>query len=126
MLQKLFKYLFWSGYVAVLITSLVRIPGNINRVELGVGNIKVHLDQLLHFCVYFLICIYYFAGKWRGLTLFNTNALRKFIIVTVLLASVTEVVQLWIPVRTFNPMDWMANISGVILGLGVGRILNLT
>jgi VanZ family protein len=41
----------------------------------------------------------------------------KFILITLLLAIVTELIQLWIPKRTFNIYDWVANVSGVIVGV---------
>jgi VanZ family protein len=117
MLQKLYRTVFWSGYTAVLITSLITISGNINRVKVGYGNATIRLDHLLHLVVYFLICIYYLAGLRKGLALFLNNALLKFIIVILLLATATEVVQLWVPARTFNPVDWLSNVAGIVLGL---------
>jgi VanZ family protein len=38
-------------------------------------------------------------------------------IAVTLLATVTEVIQLWVPARSFNPLDWVANMSGLVLGL---------
>ena len=119
MLQKLFRAIFWFGYAAVLITSLLSIPGNLNRVKMGFGIATIRLDHLLHLIVYFLICIYYLAGLRKGLALFVNNALLKFITVILLLATVTEVVQLWVPYRTFNPLDWLSNVTGIVLGMGV-------
>jgi VanZ family protein len=49
--------------------------------------------------------------------LFENHAFRKFIIVTVLLATVTEIVQIWVPSRSFNVMDWVANVAGIMLGV---------
>jgi VanZ family protein len=38
-------------------------------------------------------------------------------------STVTEVVQLWVPARAFNPLDWLSNVAGVILGVGVIRLI---
>jgi VanZ family protein len=111
-LQKLYKYIFWFGYLAVLITSLIRVPGDLNRTELAVGVLKIQLDKLLHLVVYSLIVIYFLARQWKGLVLFRKNALLKFIIVILLLSTLTEVVQLWVPTRNFNPLDWLSNVAG--------------
>lgn len=41
-----------------------------------------------------------------------------------LLATVTEGVQLWVPARTFNVFDWVANMAGIGIGLLVIRMMN--
>jgi VanZ family protein len=46
----------------------------------------------------------------------------KFIIFILSLATVTELVQLWVPQRTFNIYDWVANVVGLIVGMGVIRM----
>jgi hypothetical protein len=38
-------------------------------------------------------------------------------------STITEVVQLWVPARAFNPLDWLSNVAGVILRVGVKRLL---
>jgi VanZ family protein len=57
------------------------------------------------------------TGQWKGLKLFNKNSLKKFILLILLLATTTEVIQLWIPERIFNLWDWVGNISGMMIGL---------
>jgi VanZ family protein len=120
--QKFYRTTFWFGYTAVLVTSLIPITGNLTRVKVNLIAFEIHLDHLLHLSAYFLICMYYLAGQWKGLSLFNTNSLRKFLVVTVVLATVTEVVQLWVPARAFNVMDWVANVAGIVLGVVVIKI----
>jgi len=44
--------------------------------------------------------------------------------IMILLATATEFVQLWVPGRAFNIMDWVANVAGLglgTLGIGLGR-----
>ncbi len=83
----------------------------------------IRLDHLLHLLVYFLICMYFYVGQRNGLILFRNHALTKFLILIFILATITEVVQLWVPSRSFNPMDWVSNVSGIILGLLVMNLL---
>jgi VanZ family protein len=120
--QRLYKYIFWTGYLAVLVATFLPIAGNIDKIRLGRGVFKIRLDYFLHFFVYFLICAYYLAGQLKGLKLFNSKSLIKFILVILLLASVTEVVQLWVPERTFNMFDLLSNMVGVGIGMGVVRM----
>jgi VanZ family protein len=122
LIKILYKLFFWSGCLAVLTTAFIPIAGNLNKIRLGRGFFEIRLDHLLHLTVYFLICMYYLAGQWKGLKLFNTKALCKFIVVMVLLATISEVVQLWVPARTFNVMDWVANMAGILLGVLIIRI----
>jgi VanZ family protein len=119
MVQKLYRYIFWTGYFAVLITSLLPVTGTLDKTRLGRGFCEIRLDHILHFFVYFLICMYYLFGQWDKLKLFNINSLIKFILLIIILAAVSEIVQLWVPERTFSPVDLLANIVGIIIGMGV-------
>lgn len=115
--EKLYKLIFWIGYVAVLITALLTLPWDLDKIKVGTVHFNIRLDHLLHLLVYFLICMYFYLGQRYDLILFRYHALRKFLILVFILATVTEVVQLWVPYRSFNPLDWVSNVSGVILGL---------
>jgi VanZ family protein len=61
--------------------------------------------------------MYFLLGVCKGITLFKKNSLLKFIQLVLLLATVTEVVQLWVPERAFNPMDWISNVAGICVGI---------
>jgi len=117
--QKLYKSLFWTGYLAVLVFAFLPIAGDISKIKIGPPSFKMQLDQLLHFVVYFLICMYYLFGKRMGFQLFRSNPQLKFVLAILLLATVTEFVQIWVPERSFNVFDWVANVSGIVVGVGV-------
>lgn len=120
--QKLFRYIFWTSYLTVLITAFLPVTGSLDKIKLGPGSFQIRLDHLLHLTAYFLICMYYLIGQCKGLTLFNKDSLRKFIILMLLLGTVTEIIQLWIPSRAFNVFDLLANVSGLLIGLVVIRV----
>jgi VanZ family protein len=61
--------------------------------------------------------MYYFFGLIKGISLFAKNSLLKFVLLIFLLATVTEVIQIWVPERAFNPKDWIANVMGAGIGL---------
>jgi len=122
MLPKLYKTLFWLGYIAVLITSLLNINWHLNRVKVRMVAFELRLDHLLHLAVYFLICMYYLYGQWKGFKLFQKKAQLKFILAVFFLATVTEVLQIWVPERSFNVMDWVANVAGIFLGVVIIKI----
>ena len=103
----------------VMITTFLPVTGNLDKIKLGPESFHIRLDHLLHLTVYFLICMYFLFGQWKGISLFKTNSLVKFVMLILILATVTEVVQLWAPERTFNIMDWVANVCGAVTGLGI-------
>ncbi len=116
---RLYRFVFWAGYLAVLIVAFVPVAGELNRIKIGPEAFKIRLDFLLHFAAYFLICMYYLAGMKHGLSLFSSNPLKKFILLILFMAVITEVVQLWVPQRAFNVFDMIANLTGVTLGMVV-------
>jgi VanZ family protein len=116
---KLYRYVFWTGYIAVLITTFLPISFRVDMIRLGPEAFSLRSDHLLHFAVYLLICLFYLSGARYGLKLFNVNPLRKFMILILFLAIVTEIAQLWVPARAFNVFDGVANVTGALAGWGV-------
>jgi VanZ family protein len=121
--NKLYRSIFWTGYLAVLITTFIPVAGELNKISIGPESFHIRLDHLLHLLVYFLICMYYLLGICKGITLFRREPLLKFILLIVLLAIITEVVQLWIPDRAFNVFDMISNVAGLIAGMGVIKMV---
>lgn len=121
MLKKSYSLVFWIGYLLVFITALINVGGTYNDYNIRVGFFRIRLDHMLHFTVYLFICIYYFVGQLKGLYLFSSHPLRKFILLVFLLASVTEIIQLWAPGRSFSMLDMTSNLAG--LGTGIVIII---
>ena len=123
----LFRIIFWIGYIAILITTLIPIKGfSFNKINLGPESFHLRLDHLLHFSIYFMICIYYLAGLKKGLLLFTVDSLKKFVLLILILATGTELLQLWVPDRAFNVFDILANIAGMVAGVAVIRLVQST
>ena len=57
--------------------------------------------------------------------MFDTDPLRKFVLLVLFLGIVTELIQLWVPERAFNLFDLVANVAGVVAGLFVIPSLTL-
>lgn len=117
MLTKAYRVIFWTGYLAVLITTFIPVAGELNKTHIGPESFNIRLDHLLHLLVYFLICMYYLFGICKGFTLFEKNELLNFVLFTLILAIITEVVQIWVPERGFNVFDLISNIAGIGFGI---------
>ncbi len=117
MFHKLYKIVFWIGYTATLLVAFLPIAGNLSKTRINALVFDIRLDHLLHFGAYLLICLYYLAGRKPGYRLFEQKPLLKFLMVVLLLATVSEVVQLWVPVRAFNPFDLVTNVAGLAAGV---------
>lgn len=126
MLTKAYRSIFWTGYLAVLVTTFIPIAGSLNEINIGPESFQIRLDHLLHIAVYFFICMYFLAGEKMELSLFKENPFKKFILLVIFLAIITEVVQLWVPERAFNIFDLLSNVAGVIAGMGVIRVTQST
>jgi VanZ family protein len=119
---RLYRIVFWTGYIAVLIATFLPISFRVDKIRFGPDAFAIRSDHLLHFAVYLLICLFYLLGARRGLKLFDVNPLRKFILLILALAVLTELAQLWVPSRAFNVFDGVANVTGVLAGWAVIRI----
>ena len=119
---KLYRIVFWTGYIAVLITTFFPISFRVDKIRFGPDAFAIRSDHLLHFAVYLLICLFYLLGARKGLKLFDVNPLRKFILLILALAILTELAQLWVPSRAFNVFDGVANVAGVMAGWAVIKL----
>ena len=123
MKQLVYRITFWLGYLVVLITTFVPIRKiSLDKIFLGPEAFSIRLDHLLHFSVYFLICLYYLAGQLKRISLFSVNPFPKFVILILILGVTTELIQLWIPDRAFNVFDMLSNVIGLVAGVGVIRM----
>ncbi|MCU0474304.1 MAG: VanZ family protein [Bacteroidales bacterium] len=117
--QKIYRSIFWLGYIMVFVAAFVPFKDDFHKITINIVSFKFHFDQVLHSIVYFIICLYFPAGQYLGLTLFKNNSFRKFLFVILVLATVTEVVQLAVPSRAYNIFDWVANVIGIGVGIAI-------
>jgi VanZ family protein len=123
--EKSYRTIFWVGYLLVFTVACIPLKVNLHKTTLNLASFKFHLDQILHAIVYFLICLYFLAGKFLGLRLFNGNSFIKFLIIVLVLAIITEIVQIFIPMRAFNFFDLIANIIGICFGVVIIKIVKV-
>ncbi len=106
-----FAFLFW--FLVILVLSV--IPDN-SPAKIEAGGFQMRLDYLMHFGVYFPLG--FFLKK-------STLSIRHYIFVLLLLVvtAVPETLQLFVPYRTFNPIDLLFNLIGAVSGFLFGFIV---
>jgi VanZ family protein len=115
--QSMYRSIFWTGYVMVLVAAFIPLKKDLHEITFNIVTFKFHFDQVLHVVVYFLICLYFLAGSFQGLTIFKENSFKRFILAVFILATITEGVQFFVPYRSFNFFDWLSNVVGICIGL---------
>jgi VanZ family protein len=121
--EKIYRLIFWFGYAMMIIESGIPLKFDLHKITINVITFRFHFDQVLHAIVYFLITLYFFAGRFFSISLFRDNQLRNFLIAVLFLATFTESVQMIVPTRSFNLFDWLANLIGLSFGLLTGKLI---
>jgi VanZ family protein len=75
------------------------------------------LDYIWHFFYYFLFVISFFFWHKNDLKVFK---LLVILILSVSLAIANECMQIYVPSRSFNPNDLLANVLGSLFGFTIG------
>lgn len=122
-MKKLFEYhsrnyqfLFWGWLVIILVVSSIpRLPDP--SIELKSFNFTIRTDYILHFLQYAILGGLFVL--WKGLKNreFTTRLLIIALITGLVVASLDEYHQHFIPGRRYNPVDMFYNCLGVISGL---------
>ena len=123
LIVRFYRILFWTGYSMVLLASLVPVSRDLHAINIGPPVLKLHFDQLLHAVVYFIITLYYYIGNAFNIKLLDSNSNLKFFSLAVVLAILTELVQIAVPTRSFNYFDILWNISGILTGAGICSLI---
>lgn len=110
-MKKTFPYIFWFYAITLFILNI--IPDiSAPKVEKGLNLIR--MDYLIHFVAY---CI---AGSLFAVWYkFRPKHFNIYMIAFIALfyASISEVIQIWIVGRTFNPVDLILNCLGISAGI---------
>ena len=65
--QKIYRYLFWVGYLSVLITTLLPVTGELNKIHIGPEAFYIRLDIYFTFSfIFWSVCIS-FSDNGKGL-----------------------------------------------------------
>ncbi len=114
-MKRQLQFIFLIYAILLFVASIFPIFGNFSEIKLG-WLFELQLDNLIHFCVFlsfYLLLIIISKNSKTTVTAYNLSII--FIIMQSL-AVTTEIVQLFLSYRTFNIIDLISNISGIIAG----------
>jgi VanZ family protein len=120
--ERLYRILFYMLCILVLVSAVIKIGKALDK-EIGFGELKVRMDHLLHTLAYFVFSMYYITGRYFKLNLFKKRTHIFFFFLLFLLGLLAEVLQIWVPYRSFSIMDLFSNLVGIIAGYFV-TVLN--
>jgi len=112
-----YKFIFFTNIFAIVLLSVY--PGSLlGLIFFGNDDVLPGSDKSHHFIGYFITTIF-------GLLAYSEkNIFLQLSFSLLLLGSILEIIQIWIPNRSFELLDMLSNTSGVVIGLGVIQIFN--
>ena len=121
LLKTIYKHKIWFVYLPLIIHwaaifVLTSIPGD------SVPEFALD-DKLKHFTAYFVLTIFLtFALKFQNRReIIRIKYLLVSFIITVIYSTIDEIHQVFIPGRSAEIWDWLANLMGILLGLALIR-----
>ncbi len=113
MKKSYFSIIFLGYLIFLLIYSI--IPTSNMSEEYGIGGFKLRLDYWLHLGAYFGVAFLFLLWQINSLVDERILVVGLSWLGCELFAYFTEFVQLFVPGRTYNFNDFLANTSGIVL-----------
>lgn len=110
--KKITAILFFVALFSILWFSFTQ---SAPTMKVNTQDISFRLDYLLHALAYFVLMVLFVVWQFAWL-----SAAKRWIVVIalgVLLAAGTELGQMFLPTRSVNPYDLLANVGGLSLGV---------
>lgn len=113
---KVFFILYCTILFLLAILPINCEPSSLNDIYI----VKIRLDYLLHaliFLPFLLLAMFSLSGAFQQKR--KVKKILSLIILGMIFAIITEGIQFYLPYRTFNINDLIANTLGVILGFPI-------
>ena len=108
------KWLFWGWMIIVVFLNVVHLGNELNQ-DLTTIRFIFRLDYIVHSLTFLVFAWIWVFGKIKNVCWFESYEVLKFGGIVFVSAMGIELLQIFVPYRTFNPMDMMANLFGAIL-----------
>ena len=110
------RWLFWGWLIVVLVLNVVPLGNELNQ-GLTTKRFVFRLDYVVHSLTFLVFAWIWVFGKIKNVCWFESNEVLKFGGIVFVSAMGIELLQIFVPYRTFNPIDMIANLFGAILTL---------
>jgi len=110
--KKYFGLVFWLYILLILIVTV--IPWSTSE-KVGVGGFKFRIDYLLHLGAYFGLAFLFILWQINVLVNKHFFGIMLSLLICVGFAYSTEIIQLFVPGRTYNLNDFIANSAGITM-----------
>ncbi|MDF1548280.1 MAG: VanZ family protein [Bacteroidales bacterium] len=114
--KKYFGYIFWSYILLMLVLTVV--PWS-THVKLGFWIFKFRLDYWLHLGAYFGLAFLFILWQLNEFLDKHFYELFRSFAFCIAFAFGTELIQLFIPVRSFSLKDFVAGSAGVTFAFAI-------
>ena len=111
--NRILNYVFWFWFIMVIILSI--LPAT-PKSRINLWGLDFRMDYVEHLVVYFMLGLLYVNRK-KSLVNETIPIKVLYILIWMIFAIVTELVQKFVAGRSFNPNDMFYNVIGIILGL---------
>jgi len=111
--KKYFSLIFWT-YIIVLFFYSVS-PSWDTSEKVGIGEFKFRLDYWLHLGAYFGVAFLFILWQINSLVDKRLMVILVSLCFCIGFAYATEFVQLFVPGRTYNIKDFVANLIGILM-----------
>ena len=117
--KRVLRILFFLYCIAIILLTILPINGESSLLN-DTYIVKIRFDYLLHTMIFlpFLPLVMYSFSTTPRLKR-TIKKILSLITIGIFFAIITEVIQLYLPYRTFNINDLIANSFGIILGLPI-------
>ena len=117
MKKKYFGLLFWLYIFTLLVMSAY--PVSILDETVGIGMLKFKLDKWVHFGAYFGLAFFYIIWQLNALITRQLRFILSTLTISIFISFSTEIVQLFIPSRSFSFEDFTANVVGILIAFSL-------
>lgn len=112
------EFLFWGWVLILLVLNTLPLGNDLTR-SMVANNGWFRLDYLVHFVSFLGFSWLYLVGLVISKPIGGTKRVLVFSLVTLSCAVFFEVVQVFLPYRSFNPIDLLYNVLGAITSVTV-------
>lgn len=120
--KKALSILFVVYSSLLLLGAILPAFGALNKTKVDLL-FELRFDYFVHFCAYFGFYFLLIIGSFRRKFIISKKEFHFFVVLTLLFSVVTEIIQYFLSYRTFNPLDMLSNVLGVLSGIVLYKIL---